>query len=208
MNIAFFDFDGTLTVKDSFLSFLLYSQKKGTFIIKSFFLLPILLALKLKLLTNSKAKEIVFTTFFKGKSHTKIQQTAKAFTAHKIPGLLRPYALNILKDHIENGDKIIIVTASLNTWLDNWCSDNNFDLIATKAEVKNGILTGKFENANNYGKEKAIQIKNRYNLSAYNTVYAYGDSRGDSEMLMLAHKSYMYNKKENKFILINTQNAV
>jgi len=48
------------------------------------------------------------------------------------------------------------------------------------------MVTGKFLSKNCYGIEKANKVKEAYNLSDYDYIYAYGDTRGDKELLELA----------------------
>ena len=69
-------------------------------------------------------------------------------------------------------------------------SRNNLELIATRLEIKNNKLTGKFASKNCYGMEKVNRIKKNYNLDNYEVVYAYGDSMGDHQMLDLADIKY------------------
>lgn len=64
------------------------------------------------------------------------------------------------------------------------------NFIATKLEQKDGKLTGKFNGNNCYGTEKVLRIKEKYNLKEFEKIYAYGDSKGDREMLALAHEGY------------------
>ena len=75
-------------------------------------------------------------------------------------------------------------------WLKPWCNENNLDLIATKLEIKNGIVTGNFLSKNCYGIEKANSVNEVYDLNDYDHIYAYGDSRGDKELLALADESF------------------
>ena len=67
---------------------------------------------------------------------------------------------------------------------------HNLDLIATKLEIRNGTVTGKFLSKNCYGIEKAHRVQEQYNLNDYDHIYAYGDSRGDKELLGLADESF------------------
>ena len=75
-------------------------------------------------------------------------------------------------------------------WVKPWCDKNNIDLISTRLEVKDNKLTGKFATKNCYGREKVNRVKEAYDLSQYNHIYAYGDSRGDRELLALADESF------------------
>jgi len=56
--------------------------------------------------------------------------------------------------------------------------------------MKGGVVTGKLLSKNCYGIEKANRIQEVYNLSDYKHIYAYGDSRGDRELLELADESF------------------
>jgi phosphatidylglycerophosphatase C len=62
-------------------------------------------------------------------------------------------------------------------------------------EVKNGVVTGKIDGKNCNGKEKAKRIKQAINLNEYDSIYAYGDSAGDKQMLALATYTYYKNFK-------------
>jgi HAD superfamily phosphoserine phosphatase-like hydrolase len=104
--------------------------------------------------------------------------------------IVKPKAIDKIKYYINQGHKVVIVTASIECWLRVWCDNNNLELIATKLEVKNKTITGKFETKNCYGPEKVNRINEVYNLSDYDYIYAYGDSRGDKEMLAIADKRY------------------
>ena len=52
--------------------------------------------------------------------------------------------------------------------------------------MKNGLLTGKIENQNCHGEEKVNRINAAFDLSQYDEIYCYGDTKGDKPMLRLA----------------------
>jgi len=56
--------------------------------------------------------------------------------------------------------------------------------------MKGGVVTGKLLTKNCYGIEKANRVKEIYDLSHYERIYAYGDSTGDTELLALANESF------------------
>ncbi len=189
--IAFFDFDGTVTNKDSLLEFIKYS--KGTLAFYSGFILNIhyLIAYKLKIITNQKAKEKIISHFFGGMPLIEFQELCKHFSSEKIPQLIRPGARNEIKKLLQNGVKIVIVSASPENWIQNWATEINADLIATKLVQTDNIITGKIDGINCHGQEKVVRIKEKYILENFNEILAYGDSSGDKPMLALAHKRYM-----------------
>lgn len=190
MQIILFDFDGTITKSDSMFNFIKYSVGIKTYYYGLFCLSKILLKYKLKIIPNDKAKEKMITYFFKNWESDFFQKIADKYAIEKIDNIVRPKAIKKIKWHQEQGHKIVIVSASMENWLKKWCDNHNIDLIATRLEVQDGKLTGKFATKNCYGIEKINRIKERYDLSKYDYIYAYGDSSGDKEMLNLAHKSY------------------
>ena len=190
MNIAFFDFDGTVTTDDSLTKFIHFVVGDIKFIWGMLLLSPILTAYKLKLIPNYKAKQYMLSYFFKGMSEEKFMEVANEYSLKHMDTILRPKAMEKIAWHKEQGHKIVIVSASIECWLKPWCDENNLDLIATKLEIKDGIVTGKFLTKNCYGIEKANRVQEQYNLSDYDYIYAYGDSRGDKELLGLADESF------------------
>ena len=78
------------------------------------------------------------------------------------------------------------MSASPENWLNIWCNQIGASLISSKLETKNGKLTGKFDGNNCRGEEKVRRIRLQYDLSNYDEVYAYGDTKGDKPMLELA----------------------
>jgi len=188
--LALFDFDGTITTHDSLIKFIRYSVGDLKTAWGMLLLSPMLVIFKLKLIPNYKAKQMMISYFFKGMDEIAFKKCAKEYSLNHIASILRPKAMKKIAWHKEEGHKVVIVSASMKSWLKPWCDENNLDLIATRLEINNGIVTGKFLTKNCYGIEKANRVNERYNLSDYNHIYAYGDSRGDKELLALADKNF------------------
>ncbi|KOR33544.1 haloacid dehalogenase [Achromatium sp. WMS3] len=186
-SLALFDFDGTITTDDSLIKFIRFSVDDIDFAWGILLLSPILIAFKLKLIPNYKAKQLMLSYFFKGMEEHKFKSLAEQFSLKHIDTMLRPKAMQMIAWHKEQGHKIVVVSASMECWLKPWCDKTGLDVIATKLEMKNGYVTGRFQTKNCYGREKVIRVKEIYTLSDYNHIYAYGDSRGDKELLDLAH---------------------
>ena len=190
MHLALFDFDGTITTDDSLIKFIRFVVGDTRFLCGMAILAPMLTAYKLKLIPNYKAKQMMLSYFFKGMNEKQFQTIAQEYSLKHIDTVLRPKAMEKIAWHQEQGHKIVIVSASIECWLKPWCDKNGLDLIATKLEIKEGIVTGKLLTKNCYGIEKANRVNEAYNLSDYNHIYAYGDSRGDKELLELANESF------------------
>ena len=94
-----------------------------------------------------------------------------------------------------------IVSASIDNWVRPFFyqltahSVSDFRVIGTKVEAdSNGRLTGRFLTNNCYGPEKVRRVLAEYpQLAAQRSSYvveAYGDSRGDKEMLAFADNAF------------------
>jgi HAD superfamily hydrolase (TIGR01490 family) len=191
MILCLFDFDGTITKADSFLEFIRFAAGDRKAALGLLMLSPILTAYKLRLIANHKAKQHVLAYFFKGMAEREFKSIAKEYSLNHIDTICRPTAMNKIAWHQEKGHKVVVVSASVECWLKPWCDRNKIDTLATKIEYNNGIVTGKLSTKNCYGNEKVNRVKAAYNLIDYEHIYAYGDSRGDKELLNLAHiKNY------------------
>jgi HAD superfamily hydrolase (TIGR01490 family) len=196
LNLALFDFDGTITTKDTFTAFLGYVFKNSNALkLKFILLIPILVAVNLKVISVEKAKEITFTLLFKGWTKTYFDRTALEFSAIVLPDIIRPIALDRIKYHKSRGDKIVVVSASLDSWVKGWCFEQEIETICSILETKEGIITGKLRKGDCNGIEKVRRIREKYELEEYDVVFAYGDSSGDKEMIDLADIAY-YQWKE------------
>lgn len=184
--LALFDFDGTVTAKDSMADFIQFAVGKPAYFLTLLKLSPMLSAYALKIIPNHVAKERLLAAFFKGWKANSFHQIADEYAERKIERIVRPRAMEAIHRHQAEGDKVVIVTASAEAWLKKWCERHGLDLIATQLEVRDGRLTGRFATKNCYGMEKVNRIKERYNLSDFSCIHAYGDSRGDREMLEIA----------------------
>lgn len=191
MIYAFFDFDGTITNKDSFIDFLKYSNSFYKFWFYFILLSPVLVLFKLRVISNEKAKQIVLSMFFKGEKVTEFKEKTNSYTTNQLPKIVKQNAIDKILWHKQQNHKVVVVSASLKCWLLPWCEKNNLELIATELEVEQGILTGNLKTKNCFGKEKVRRIKERFVINKNDAIYAYGDSIGDREMLELAdHKHF------------------
>lgn len=188
-NLILFDFDGTITTKDSLGEFLFFSNGFLKFYFGALCLSPILFAHKMGFISSDYSKQIVLKYFFKGKSIQWMEAMGNKFCEIRLPAILKKDALLSIKKHINDGDDVCIVTASLSFWVKPWADSLNLNVISTKMEVKLNLLTGKYNGYNCNSYEKVNQIKREYDIKAYKNIIAYGDSKGDLPMLELAHIS-------------------
>lgn len=188
MRVAFFDFDGTISFKDSFTDFLRY--KNASFFVKFLLILPFFVLYKLGLFSEHRLKNLALSLVIKGVAKADFSVLCLAYAREVLPSILRPLAVQKLAWHKEQGDLVVIVSASLEEYLSPWCKQNGFELIASRLEVCDGRITGRLAGLNCHGDEKVRRIRKKYDLSGFETIYAYGDTKGDLPMLGLAHESF------------------
>ncbi|MCK5825020.1 MAG: HAD-IB family hydrolase [Ichthyobacteriaceae bacterium] len=190
MKLALFDFDGTITKKDTLIDFIKYSVGKKAYyfgLAKMFFML---IGFKLKIIPNHKAKEKFIAHFFGGWNISEFQKKATEYSNIEIDKITFPKAIEKLNWHKQQNHKIVVVSASMECWLKPWCVKNNLDLISTQLKVVDGKVLGSFYTKNCHGQEKVNRIKKELNLNNFDEIYAYGDSSGDTEMLEFADKGF------------------
>lgn len=188
--IAFFDFDGTITTKDTLLEIIKFYKGNFRFYLGFALNAPYIAAWKAGLISNQAAKERMLQHFFGKLPLDGFQQRCNEFATTHIPPLVRPKAMKEIEKLLAAGAEVVIVSASAENWIREWCNQHQLQLIGTKLAVKNNRLTGKIENRNCHGQEKVNRIKAAFDLSAYDEIYCYGDTKGDKPMLELATFSF------------------
>lgn len=190
MDLALFDFDGTITHQDTFTPFIFYAASKNRVRLGKLVLLPLLIKYKLGWSLGGDIRERVFRFALKGVSTEATQAKAIKFAADIIPNYIRSEALARINWHQQRGDKVVIVSASLSLYLQPWCQKLGVELICTEVESANGVLTGNYLGGDCSSLEKASRVKQRYLLEGYDNIYAYGDTPEDNEMLALANNRF------------------
>ena len=185
-NLVLFDFDGTITRRDSFLLFIRYACGEIRFVTGCVAHLPAIVGYLCNRYPNDRLKEDFLRYFFAGWQPGRLEQLATAFTRERLPAILRPAALECIGQHRRAGDRIVLVSATPAVILRPWCREQGMDLVATELEISDARLTGRISGKNCWGEEKVRRIRSRYVIADYGAVYAYGDSQGDIPMLHLA----------------------
>ncbi len=190
--VAAFDFDGTLTHRDTLVPFLLQVVGLGHFVRNAFVLLPTLSAYGLRIIRNDVAKQRVLSRFFAGMHIDTLRGKATEFAEHQLPGLIRPEAARRFAWHKQQGHRCIVISASLEIYVRPWALSKGFDdVLATQLETRaDGSVSGNLLGENCFGSEKVKRLDALLGARSSYILYAYGDSRGDKELLSVADHAY------------------
>lgn len=193
--VAVFDFDNTMTTRDSLVPFLFYVAGPWKTLWKLLLLTPWLLGFLLKISSRQEVKERILTSFFNGISLAELQRLGTTYANYGLDQYVRPAALERLKWHQQNGHRCILISASVDAYLDAWTKRHRFhDLICSELDTDaNGIVTGRLKGDNCWGAEKKRRLIELLGPKSQYELYAYGDSRGDHELLDMAdHRFYRF----------------
>ncbi len=188
--LVLFDFDGTLTERDSMFAFIVYVSGQASLIQSLIMLSPFLVLTKLGLYDAEKAKKRLLARHFKGMTREFLSQKAQRFCFTMLPTIFSEDALAKLAFHRSKGHVVYIVSASLDLWLSPWLESQGLPGICTEVLWVDDVFTGEFATPNCNGPEKARRIQAEIDLKQFERIFAYGDSKGDQEMLAIADKPF------------------
>ncbi len=189
--VAAFDFDGTITRRDTFLPFLQMMAGRGRYLRQMLTLSPGLLAYLLGIINNHAVKNRLLTQFLRGNDVDDVDRMARDFAAARLPHFVRPAALTRLRWHQQQGHRCVIVSASLECYLRPWAeATGGLEVVGSRLASDNGMYTGELLGRNCYGAEKVRRLNDILGARETYTLYAYGDSKGDRELLAWADYAF------------------
>jgi phosphatidylglycerophosphatase C len=189
-SIAFFDFDGTITTKDTMLELIKYHHGPFKYLAGFVVLSPLLVLMKAGIVSNHYAKEKMLSYFFGGMDIAKFNSICAGFEKEVIPSLIRPKAMERIQELRKMNVEIVVVSASAEQWVRGWCDRHGITLLASCLETRNGKVTGQLDGKNCHGEEKVKRIRDLYNLEDYGMIACFGDTKGDKPMLSLGNETF------------------
>ena len=209
LHLDVFDFDGTLTRRDTFIGFIRYVHGTKAAMLGFAKYAPLYALMKMGIISNGKFKRMLFTHYFAGMQAETFEVWCRRYADSNSGSLLRPKGMKAVGDALTAGHDVLIVSASIGTWVQSFFDDvisghggelsveaadgrhrSRLNFVCTAAEVADGKLTGRFAGKNCYGTEKLRRVKELYpdRKSLFLTVY--GDSRGDIALLDASDEGY------------------
>jgi phosphatidylglycerophosphatase C len=186
--VAAFDFDGTITHRDTMFPFLRHAVGAAGFARAAILSTPVLSAYALGWMANDVAKARTLARFIGGRDLADLQEHGRSFARERLPRLVRPRALERLRWHQEQGHRCVIISASLDLYVEPWAASLEIDeVLCTRLQVNEaGCVSGALATPNCYGVEKLRRLERAFGPRGDYVLYAYGDSRGDRELLQAA----------------------
>lgn len=187
--IVAFDFDGTLTIRDSFIEFLRWRAGPGGWALGLVKMAPAL-ATYAHDRDRGRIKAASVREFLLGVDRATLEADAARFAEMIWPRFMRPDALTVWNDWRARGAHRVIVTASPASTVAPFARKLGAEgLLGTElAFDSNDRVTGAFTGPNCRGAEKVRRLKAAYGDDMVLTA-AYGDTSGDAEMLAMARES-------------------
>lgn len=181
-----FDFDGTLTVRDSFTQFLRWRAGRRGWAMGLVRMAPATAAYA-RNRDRGAIKAASVAVFLKGVPRAELEKDADAFADHVWDRFMRPDALECWNDWGRRGAHRVIVTASPAVTVAPFARRLGAEaLLGTNlmfdAEDR---VTGEFSNLNCRAQEKVRRLREAYGPDI-RLAAAYGDTSGDTEMLAIA----------------------
>lgn len=184
--IVAFDFDGTLTVRDSFTAFLRWRAGARGWA-KGLMSLAPAVAAYARDRDRGRIKAASVRAFLKDATRETLEADAEAFAAEAWGGFMRPDALACWNAWGEKGAWRVIVTASPETTVAPFARRLGADaLLGTRLVFdEQDRVTGAFSGPNCRGEEKVRRLREAYGDDV-RPAAAYGDTSGDAEMIAIA----------------------
>lgn len=188
--LSVFDFDGTLTRRDSFVPFLLFAFGKREFVSRMIRMFPSGIRFLTKGLTRDELKAALIASFLTGVREDWVQEQALKFREAFWTRLMRPSGLKSVASEVASGARVTICSASPSLVIQPFAERLGIALIGTELEVMDGLLTGNISGSNCRCEAKVHRLEASYgDLSLYR-LRAWGDSRGDHELLAAAQDAH------------------
>jgi phosphatidylglycerophosphatase C len=187
--VAAFDVDGTLTQRDCVRPFLeLVGGRRG--LVMACARTPVRSAGAVLRLDRDRLKELVVGGVLRGRRVDDVESLGRQFATVVRETMMRMDTLARLDWHRCNGHRVVLVSASLRPYLDPLGELLGVDaVLCTDGEVIDGLYTASLAGGNCRASEKATRLcrwMDDHDLVGAE-VWAYGDSRGDRELLECAH---------------------
>jgi phosphatidylglycerophosphatase C len=190
--VAAFDFDGTITTRDTLVPFLAHVAGWTAVAGATAKALP-------GARTRNQFKERLLAETLGGRSMSTIEHEGRRYS-RQVERHLRPAMVDQIEWHRRRGDRLVIVSASLHAYLDPVAEMLGVDdVLAVRLEVDEyGTLTGSIEGENVRQGEKVKRLLALLGEEP-DQLWAYGDASGDADLLSLASHPVPVSRRAHRY---------
>lgn len=190
MDLALFDFDGTITTREMLPDFFRSVVPTSRLLVGQILLAPLIIGYKLGFVSGITVRSAIVRVGLTGLCVKMYEACGAEFAQQALPGVLRAEVMDRIKWHKLRGDCVVVVSGAFDVYLSHWCQEHGVDLVCSALEHRHGRLTGRYLGAQCVRTEKALRVSAAYDLASFNSIYAYGDTPEDAELLELADRRF------------------
>ena len=177
-----YDFDGTITNRDSLFDFLRFSTNGAHYFLSMLLFSPLFIAAILGIVSKSSVKRRLVSHFMKGKTRAQLRTLSLEYRDFIFgEKTMRSGALLSIDENLKKGP-VYIVSASLDIWLEDIARHLGVGLICTRALFVKDVFDGSFSTPNCNYEEKPKRVRQEIDLDTFEHIHYYGDSKGDMAM--------------------------
>lgn len=187
--VAAFDFDGTISRRDTLIPFLARAAGRSRFVAANARLGLSGLRGRLALRDRDLVKEQMLELLLAGRSEDELRSLGERYAQELLErDRLRSDVVTRVEEHVDAGHRTVIVSASLVYYLEPVARALSIDdVIGVEPEVVDGRLTGRLARPNVRAGQKPLRLREWLDAPATGPVgvrvHGYGNSSGDHELL-------------------------
>jgi HAD superfamily hydrolase (TIGR01490 family) len=185
--VAVFDVDGTLLRGDCL--WLAAPRSKGAIgqLLAALACVPWLIGWQLRLVSTGRFKQQTIAAFGVCEAVNRAEAAGRHdWLLAELRNQLRPEALQRLRWHQQRGDRVLLCSASPRLLLQPLADWLGVELLCTELQQHDGRWLPKLASPNCKGPEKVRRLEQHLGSLEGLTIEAYGDSKGDRELLQAA----------------------
>ena len=196
--VAAFDFDGTLTTRDTLVPFLYRVSGPRQFATATAKLGIKGSLRRIPITDRDHVKELMIRELLGGRQEADLRALGQEYATEILAKRMNDAVLQRLRNHVDRGDEVLFVSASLVYYLDPIAELLDVDaVIAVEPRSADGTLDGSLTHPNVRAQQKAIRLSEWLSANDHSDgpgelhespveLWAYGNSSGDHELLDMA----------------------
>lgn len=195
MFTVIFDLDGTLTRKDTYFPFLLSCIGRFGLSKHSIWRIPFYTSLFLcGRITRTRLKEIFLDSVLAGVTLNKLKPLTERYISDLLERKMNHPVIQRLRSHLERHDRVILATASFDLYVNELAERLKIPhVVCTRAEVDEGVVTGRIDGENCRGEEKVRRLEGLLSPSDWSSSIFYTDHLSDLPLLKKVKEGVLVN---------------